>query len=101
MWHSRKLWIAVLAVPLLLLAADTLYWFVARRQLEDGFTAWVAQARVEGWTIATGKSEAGGWPVAATLTVPAVRLQGGDRDILGGLTWTAERLVLRISLLRP
>ena len=101
MWHSRKLWIAVLAVPLLLLAADTLYWFVAKRQLEDGFTAWVAQARVEGWTIATGKSEAGGWPVAATLTVPAARLQGGDRDILGGLTWTAERLVLRISLLRP
>jgi hypothetical protein len=101
MWRSRKLWIAVLAVPLLLIAADTLYWFIAKRNLEDGVAAWVAQARVEGWTITTGKSEAGGWPVAATLSVPAVRLQGGDRDILGGLTWTAERLVLRVSLLRP
>jgi hypothetical protein len=101
MWRSRKLWIAVLAVPLLLVAADSLYWFIAKRNLEDGFAAWVAQVRADGWTIATGKPETGGWPAAAILTVPEVRLQGGDRDILGGLTWTAERLVLRVSLLRP
>jgi hypothetical protein len=43
MWRSRKLWIAVLAVPLLLVAADSLYWFIAKRHLEDGFAAWVAQ----------------------------------------------------------
>jgi hypothetical protein len=102
MWRSRKLWIAVLAVPLLLIAADSLYWFIAKRNLDDGFAAWVAQARADGWTITTGgKPQAAGWPAAATLTVPVVKLQGGDRDILGGLTWTAERLVLRVSLLRP
>jgi hypothetical protein len=101
MWRSRKLWIAVLAVPLLLVAADSLYWFIAKRHLEDGFAAWVAQARANGWTITTGKPEAGARPASATLPVPTVPLQGGDRDILGGLTWTAERLVLQVSLLRP
>ncbi len=101
MWRSRKLWIAVLAVPLLLVAADSLYWFIARQRLEDGFAVWVAQARADGWTMTTGTPEAGGWPAFATLTVPTVKLQGGDRDILGGLTWTAERLALRVSLLRP
>ncbi len=101
MWRSRKLWFGVLAVPLLLVAADSLYWFIVKRQLEDGFAAWVAQARADGWTITTGIPEVGGWPAAATLTVPAVKVQGGNRDILGGLTWVAERLVLRVSLLRP
>jgi len=91
----------VLAVPLLLVAADSLYWFIARQHLEDGFAVWVAQARADNWTMTTGTPEAGGWPASATLTVPAVKLQGGDRDILGGLTYTAERLVLRVSLLRP
>ena len=58
MWRSRKLWIAVLAVPLLLVAADSLYWFIAKRNLEDGFAAWVAQARADGWTITTGNPQA-------------------------------------------
>jgi len=98
---SRKLWIVALAAPLLLVAADSLYWFLVKRNLEDGFAAWVAQARAAGWTITAGNQQVGGWPFDTILTMSSARFQGGDRDILGGLTWTVERLELRVSLLQP
>jgi hypothetical protein len=101
MRRRRKLWIILLAVPLLLLAADTLYWQIAVRNLEDGFVAWVRQQRAAGWTEANKAPVRGGWPLAATLTVPAVSLAGGSPDIPGGLAWSVDRLVLSIALARP
>ncbi len=101
MRRRRKLWIILLAVPLLLVAADTLYWQIAVRNLEDGFAAWVAEQRAAGWTEANQAPVRGGWPLAATLTVPAVSLAGGSPDIPGGLAWSADRLVLRVALPRP
>ena len=97
----RRLWIIVLAAPLLLAAADTLYWRLVERDLSDGFAAWLAGRSASGWTVIAGQPVRGGWPLAATLTVPAVSVKGGDPDIPGGLTWSSERLVLRIALLRP
>ena len=101
MRRRRKLWIILLAVPLLLLAADTLYWQIAVRNLEDGFAAWVRQQRAAGWTEANQAPVRGGWPLAATLTVPAMSLAGGSPDIPGGLAWSVDRLVLSIALPRP
>jgi Uncharacterized protein conserved in bacteria (DUF2125) len=101
MRRRRKLWIILLAVPLLLLAADTLYWQIAVRNLEDGFAAWVRQQRAAGWTEANQAPVRGGWPLAATLTVPAMSLAGGSPDIPGGMAWSADRLVLSIALPRP
>jgi len=43
----------------------------------------------------------GGWPLAATLTVPGIELKGGDPEIPGGVAWGADRVTLRVSLLRP
>jgi hypothetical protein len=101
MRRRRKLWIILLAIPLLLLAADTLYWQIAVRHLEDGFAAWVTQQRAAGWTEANQAPARGGWPLAATLTVPAVSLAGGSPDIPGGVAWSADRLVLNVALPRP
>jgi hypothetical protein len=101
MRRRRRLWITLLAAPLVLLAADTLYWQIAASRLDEGFRAWVAWRRSEGWTADTGKPQHGGWPLAATLTVPGVSLQGGDPAVPGGLSWHADRVLLRVSLLRP
>lgn len=101
MWRRRRLWITLLAVPLLLVAADTVYWRIAERNLADGFAAWAAERQATGWHVAGGKPRSGGWPFAATLTIPGLTLDGGNADVTGGLSWTVERLVLRVSLLRP
>jgi hypothetical protein len=101
MSRRRKLWIILLAAPLVLLAADTLYWRIATRNLEAGFTAWANQRRATGWSEAHGTPVRGGWPLAATLTVPAISLAGGNSDIPGGLAWRADSLVLRVALPRP
>src|SRR4051812_25616771 len=101
MRRRRRLWIILFAAPLLLAAADTLYWSLAERNLEAGFADWIANRRAYGWTATAGPTMRGGWPLAATLSVPTVLLQGGDPEIPGGLAWSAERLVLRIGLLRP
>jgi hypothetical protein len=90
-----------MAVPLLVAAADTLYWYVAVRNLESGFAGWLAERRASGWTTSVGGPVRGGWPLAATLTVPDVRLAGGEPDIPDGLSWRTERLILRTDLLRP
>jgi hypothetical protein len=101
MRRRRKLWIVLVAAPLLLVAADTLYWRLAARNLEDGFAAWLAARRATGWTVTTQQPVRGGWPLAATLTVPVVSLTGGQPDFPAGLTWSADRLTLRVALLRP
>jgi hypothetical protein len=101
MRRRRRLWIILLATPLVLVAADTLYWRVAERHLEDGFAAWLADRRASGWTATAQPPVRGGWPLAATLAVPGVYLQGTDPDFPGGLTWSADGVALRVALLRP
>jgi hypothetical protein len=102
MRRRRRLWIVLLATPLLLAAADTLYWSLVIRGLEADFAAWIASRRELGWTANAGRPVRGGWPLAATLTVPSVSMRGGEPDIPGGgLTWSTDRLVLHIGLLRP
>lgn len=101
MRRRRKLWIILLALPFVLVAADTAYWHVCERNLENSFSAWVAGQRMAGWTVVVQPPVGGGWPFAATLTVPGVSLQTGSTTIQDGLGWSAERLTLRLGLLRP
>jgi hypothetical protein len=101
MRHRRRLWIILLATPFLLLAAGTLYWRIAVRNLENGFADWEAQQRAAGWAVQHRPPVRGGWPLAATLTVPALSLAGGNSMVPGGLAWSSDRLVLRVALSRP
>jgi hypothetical protein len=101
MRRRRRLWIILLATPLVLLGADTLYWRFAVRSLEDGFAAWESSQRAAGWTIAHRPAERGGWPLSARLIIPAVSLEGGGTEIPGGLAWSTDRLVLRVALTQP
>jgi hypothetical protein len=101
MRRGRKLWIVLLAAPLVLLAADTAYWWLAVTNLVQGFADWEAEQRAAGWTTQHGPPARGGWPLAATLTVPAMTLAGGSPAIPGGLAWRADGVVLRVALSRP
>src|SRR5215469_7843295 len=83
--RRRWLWIILLAAPLVLLSVHTVYWHIAISHLEDGFRAWVAEQRGAGWSVNNRKPVRSGWPLAATLTMPGLSLQGGNPTIPGGL----------------
>src|SRR5579872_3265649 len=101
MWRGRRFWIILLATPFVLAAADTLYWYIAERNLQTRFSAWLDERRAQGWTVTTEAPQPGGWPLAAMLTVHRAALKGGDPPIPGGLAWRADGLVLRVPLWRP
>jgi hypothetical protein len=101
MWRKRKLWVTLLAAPLLLVGVDTIYWQIAESSLQSNFALWLASQRVAGWTASTGDLTRGGWPFAATLTVPTVRLKVGASNRQNAVSWSADRLILRVGLFRP
>jgi len=84
-----------------LVTGDTLYWWIAVNNLQHGFVAWVAESRAAGWSEQHSTPTRSGWPLAATLVVPTMSLGNGGPDGPGSLAWNAERLTLRVALLRP
>jgi hypothetical protein len=97
----RRLWLLVIAIPMLLLIGDVAYWRYAVRQLQTGLHTWLAERRVAGWTTTMGETSSGGWPYAAILTISGLTLQGGNPDIPGDLRWSSGRIDLRLDLWRP
>ena len=97
----RWLWIGLIVVPVLLAGAHYTYWRIASEQLEHGLASWLAQRQMAGWTTDIGVPVRGGYPFAASLAIPAVALHSDGREIPGGLTWKAERVVLRVRLTQP
>ena len=98
----REKWIALAAVPLLLLAGDFVYWRIAIGQLREGFDAWMILAQSEGWDVRHGAIATGGWPSAATLRIEDVTISGprsgpGPFVLSGG----SEAVLLRVRLTRP
>nr|WP_237182480.1 DUF2125 domain-containing protein [Roseomonas marmotae] len=79
-------------VPLLLLAgahAALLWWMSG--QLQAALENWAALRRAQGWQVEYGAPERAGWPFAATLRLPAMRLAAE------GLEWRAEALRLSVT----
>lgn len=97
----RRVLIAVVLLIGVAAAADALLWRFATQRLESGFAAWAAAARAQGWTVRAGTPQAGGWPLAAEVSLPDLSVQGGTDEIPGGLTWRAARVTLQVALLRP
>jgi hypothetical protein len=91
----------LIALLLTLVIGDMLAWHFAVRQLRSGLADWVDARRVAGWSVNAARPETGGWPLAATLTLRNVALQGGAPDIPDGIAWRSESVVLRLALLHP
>ncbi|PWC28978.1 DUF2125 domain-containing protein [Teichococcus aestuarii] len=95
--HRAGWWLLGLALPLALLGAGhAVLWRLAAQRLEAGFHAWAEARRAQGWQVAHGPPSPGGWPLAATLALPAPRVA-----VPGAAGWQAEALMLRVRLLRP
>jgi Uncharacterized protein conserved in bacteria (DUF2125) len=98
----RKLTILLPCLVLVMLVAGhTVAWFAASRYLESGFNDWAAHRRAAGWQVEAGTPMRGGWPLAATLTVPDLALSAGAPNALGRVSLHAERVVLSLAATSP
>lgn len=97
----RWLLIILLGLPIILAAADAVYWHMAVRRLQAGYADWTADRRANGWVIEAGQPTSGGWPATATLSLPHFSIHGGETDIPGGVSWSAGTMELRAPLFRP
>lgn len=93
---GRAARLALLGLPAVLITLHTLYWQWTCRRLDAGWQAWTLRRRTAGWRIEASPAIIGGWPFAAQLILhnPASTAPDGSR-------WVGERVVLRVSLLRP
>jgi hypothetical protein len=97
----RKYWVVVVAIPLLLLAADVAYWRIAADRLRTGYHDWLAQQTAQGWDIGSGPLSIGGWPRAATVTVPNLTLRHAGPTIPGDVNVASAGITLSVSLFNP
>jgi hypothetical protein len=97
----RRYWVATLAIPLLMVAGDLIYWGVASDRLRAGYQDWLAARRAEGWEVASTPVSIGGWPRAAAVTVSKLTLHHSGPNIPGDLRVASAGLTLSVSLLRP
>ena len=97
----RKYWIIAIATLLLLVAGDVAYWRIAAERLRTGYEAWLAARVTEGWNVESGPVSVGGWPRAATISVPTLGMRHAGPTIPGDVSITAAGLQLAVALLNP
>src|ERR1700722_1530688 len=97
----RKYWVVVVAIPLLLLAAEVAYWRIAAEQLRTGYHEWLTKQTAQGWDIGSGPLSIGGWPRAATVTVPNLTLRHAGPTIPGDVNVASAGVTLAVSLFNP
>jgi len=93
----RRALILACAVVLVAVGGEALAWRWAVGTMADRYAAWTAQQRAHGVAIGSGDPVRGGWPLEARLTLPQARIEAGG----GRVAWTADAVVLGVSLLHP
>jgi hypothetical protein len=97
----RRYRVIVVAILLLLVAAEVVYWRIAAEQLRTGYHDWVAERVAEGWEVESGPLSIGGWPRAATVTVPNMTLRHAGPTIPGDVNGASAGITLSVSLFDP
>ncbi len=97
----RVAWSIVAILVVLVAAAQVAYWKVAADQLKAGYRSWMTARIAEGWDVGSGPLSIGGWPRAATLTVPDLTLRHAGPTIPGTLDVAAADVMLSVSLFEP
>lgn len=93
----RGVALTLLAVLLLGGVAHGVGWMWLTAAMTVGFSDWVAQQRARGWEVEHGLPKRGGWPFAARLTVPGVRIAGWTAALPQGFVWEAGQVDLSIA----
>ena len=86
---------------LLLLAAEVAYWRIAADRLRTGYQDWLAEQAELGWDVGSGAPSIGGWPRAATVTVPNLTLRHVGPMIPGDVNIASAGVTLSVSLFNP
>lgn len=68
----RRFGYGLIALLVLLVAADVAYWNWAANRMRDGIRTWIADRTAEGWHIKTGPMTIGGWPNTVVAHLPDV-----------------------------
>jgi hypothetical protein len=89
------------AIPLLIVAGDVVYWRIAVDRLRSGYQNWLAARVAEGWSVSSGPLSIGGWPKAATVVVPNLALRHAGSAIPGDLEVASAGVTLTVSLFNP
>jgi hypothetical protein len=97
----RKVWVLAIALPVLLLIGDTVYWHYVDSRLESGLRTWLQERRAAGWQVNVGPITSGGWPFSATVTAEKLGLRVAGPDFPDGARWATDRLTLRVGLYHP
>lgn len=97
----RRSWIILAAIPVLLLGADVAYWQYAVSRLRTELQGWAAARRTEGWEVVMGQPASGGWPYAATVTVPNLLLRHTGLEVPGTVRWASASATLSVPLYHP
>jgi hypothetical protein len=97
----RRYWVIAVAIPLLLVVAEGVYWRIAAEQVRSGYHDWVAERVAEGWDVGSGPPSIGGWPRVATLTVPNLTLRHSGPTLPGDVNVASAGITLSVSLLDP
>jgi hypothetical protein len=96
-----KYWLVVLAIPLVLVTGDFLYWRTVTARLNAGLQQWVAAQAAQGWEISLDKPSLSGWPRAAMVRVPNMTLHHAGPALPGDVTVASDDVVLSVSLFTP
>lgn len=91
----------LLAVVLLLPAADWLGCVALRHRMRAEYAAWVETLSAQGWAVHSQSVSEGGFPFGATLVLTEFNISGGHAMLPGGLDWHAERVVVSAGLAHP
>ena len=97
----RRSWLIIVALPLILVIGETVYWRIMAERLRAGFQDWVSSRTALGWTARSGAISIGGWPQAATIHVADLVLLHDGPKMPGKLNLTTTDLALSVSLLNP
>ena len=91
----RRLLIALAVLLVLAAGGELLFWRWAEGRLARGYSSWRDQAQAAGWPVEAGPPARGGWPLAASLTLPRPELRDTGGNVPGGLRWRADAVTLQ------
>jgi hypothetical protein len=85
----------------LLVAGEAGYWRIAAERVRTGYQSWLAALVARGWEVSSGPPSIGGWPRAATVTVPNLTLRHSGPAIPGDVAIASAGVTLSVALLSP
>lgn len=100
---SRSLRVSGLAgiVVLVLLALDTVAWWLLTSRLQAEASAWRQDRVAAGYQVTAGVPSRGGWPLRASLTLPDVAVAAGDPGTANAVAWRTGEVRLVYAPWRP